>query len=260
MKEEFVTEFQPRVNVDEFRPPKEVSKSLQFDQHMSLSEVDALVYRMLKDPFSYTRSIESIVYIRNLNFGLLLLKTKTLLYQPDSFFSSSREEEDAAIQDPRHTPCRNERGRPPETYYKLSPRFFERFDLTRLNLDRNMLIWWLKYYSAQSGFLVQLHQENFRKTGHRCLRFYCEYKKKNLPNAPQVAKNGQFVDDEDEVFIEDDRFLPVQNCQFKLIYRCEIDKSGRDKLTGYELYSFYPYHNQLTYYTHDFDGLTAQAS
>ena len=77
---------------------------------MSLSEVDALVYRMLKDPFSYTRSIESIVFIRNLNFGLILLKTKTLQHQPESFYNSSQKEEDAAISDPRHTPLRNLRG------------------------------------------------------------------------------------------------------------------------------------------------------
>jgi|LauGreDrversion4_2_1035121.scaffolds.fasta_scaffold179135_1 hypothetical protein len=66
--------------VEEMRPPKVVNKNTQFEQQMSLSEVDDLVYRMLKDPFTYTRSLESIVYIRNLNYGLILLKTKSLLY------------------------------------------------------------------------------------------------------------------------------------------------------------------------------------
>ena len=58
----------------------------------------------------------------------------------------------------------------------------------------------------------------------------------------QSQQSKQYDDDEDKNFIEDEKFMPVQNCNFRLIYRCEVDKAGKDRGT-YELYSYYPYHN-----------------
>jgi hypothetical protein len=41
----------------------------------------------------------------------------------------------------------------------MTPGFFDRFDkpLTRKNLEKIMLIWWVKYLSAQIGFISALH-------------------------------------------------------------------------------------------------------
>ena len=77
---------QNTIAMDEYRPPKIVSKHIQFDQQMSITDVDSKIYQMLKFPYNYTKSVESIVFIRNLNYGLILLKTKTLLFKPESFF------------------------------------------------------------------------------------------------------------------------------------------------------------------------------
>ena len=61
---------------------------------------------------------------------------------------------------------------------------------------------------------MALHQDNFRKSGHRCLRYYCEYKKKLLPNTniSNLVKNQQYFQDEyddgEGQFVEDERFLP----------------------------------------------------
>jgi hypothetical protein len=105
---------------------------------------------MLQRPLDYVRSIHSYVYVRQLNFGFILLKTKTLEERPPDYFMITPEEEENVISDERLVAARNDRGRYPEFYYKMPPNFFESYDLTRMKItSKSMLLYWLKYFSSR---------------------------------------------------------------------------------------------------------------
>ncbi|TNV78460.1 hypothetical protein FGO68_gene14074 [Halteria grandinella] len=250
-------------NIDLLRPPSneecrdggetQLKKKANFKQSMSLEDCDDLLLKMLQHPLDYVKSVYSYLYVRTLNYEFILLKNKSLQQQPSTYFDTPKEEEESVTQDERLVPARNERGRYPEFYYKMTPNFYEYYDLSRYQINnKQMLLYWLKYYSAKHGFQLQLHQENFRKSGQRVLRYYCEYKKKLLPDSPEgnrgiasydarsvmadAAENG------DEYEIQRGGPVITQNCNFRLLYRCEVDQNGND-CGPYYLQNFYPYHN-----------------
>ena len=106
---------------------------------MTLHEVDRLVYKMLAFRDEYMNNLGHLVFQKVLNYGLNLLKVKTLLFQPDSWFDGSRDEEIKALEDSRYIENQNCRTKTLDSFFKFPPNFYQRFDMSSRKLDRDSL-------------------------------------------------------------------------------------------------------------------------